>query len=346
MAFESGFQRWRYAAKPASWPKLLVPFALGQGIGVAQAGQVSISAFVTGLAFAIFDLLFIVYLNDWGDRDVDTLKRQMFPDGCSPKTIPDKILPARHLLLAGVACGGAALVIAALWALISGGMVFFVASTLSLGIFIAYSLPPIQLNYRGGGEFLEMIGVGAALPALQAYWQSGTLGLPLFAVLPGFLAMSFASAVASGLADEESDRAGGKNTFASTRGNAAARRLVSQAMALGCGLWGAGALVVALAGRFHLAGALVLSALCALAHLPQLRRLSAGAVTNAFAAQGRYKQVLHQAIWRSALLLALLVLGSLSIRKHRDIHQLLEAQSPAPRPRWPLILAPHFSHSS
>ena len=97
--------RWFYALKPASWPKLVVPALFGQLIGAASAGELSLPALAWGLAFTAFGLAFIVLLNDWGDRRVDALKREMFPDGCSPKTIPDGILGTRSVGLAGLACG-------------------------------------------------------------------------------------------------------------------------------------------------------------------------------------------------------------------------------------------------
>ena len=56
-------QRWLYAIKPASWPKLLVPFAFGQALGTWNG--LSLGALAVGAAFTVLDLLFIVFLNDW-----------------------------------------------------------------------------------------------------------------------------------------------------------------------------------------------------------------------------------------------------------------------------------------
>ena len=96
-------QRWIYALKPASWPKLLVPMLLGQGLGLAAGERhAALGGFAFGLVFTLLDLIFIVLLNDWFDRDVDALKRRMFPQSGSPKTIPDGILPPWHLLCAGL----------------------------------------------------------------------------------------------------------------------------------------------------------------------------------------------------------------------------------------------------
>lgn len=297
-------ERWVYAAKPDSWQKLLVPFALGQALGLGPALDAgrgfSVAGLCSGLAFTVLDLLFIVFLNDWGDREVDAIKRRMFPDGCSPKTIPDGILPASHLLLAGLAAGALALVVAALTEALLDRPGLTVASALALGLFVAYTLPPLRLNYRGGGELLEMLGVGVALPWLNAYHQGGAPVAEGLWLLPGFALLSLASAIGSGLADERSDRAGGKRTVVTTLGNPLSRRLLELLVVLGALAW----LATALVGLpIWLGGS---AAITVLTNAIDLRRASAAAETDAFAAQRAYKACLHRAIARGALTAACL----------------------------------------
>ncbi|MFO0709921.1 MAG: prenyltransferase [Sandaracinus sp.] len=299
-------ERWIYAAKPDSWSKLLVPFVLGQamGLGPALEGRgASLTAALLGLAFTVLDLLFIVFLNDWGDREVDAIKRRMFPDGCSPKTIPDGILPARALLLAGLACGALALVTAALASWLLDRPLLVPAALGALAIFAAYTLPPLRLNYRGGGELCEMLGVGLVLPWLNAYVQGGRVRSEAMWLLPGFAALALASAIASGLADERSDRAGGKRTVVTTIGNPLSRRLLEALVIVGALLWLASALVglpIWLGGT---------AALVVLVHAIDLRRASSAAETDAFDAQRTYKAHLHRAIGRGALTLAVLLVA-------------------------------------
>lgn len=292
---ESPAQRWLYAAKPGSWPKLLVPALLGQALGVAAGGR-SWLALGLGAAFVVCDLLFIVFLNDWADRDVDRLKRELFPDGCSPKTIPDGILPAHHLLAGGVAAGLAALAVAGVAAFALGRPWLLPAAAGCLAIFAAYSLPPFRLNYRGGGELLEMVGVGVALPLLHQYLQAGTVGAPATALLPGWACLCLASGIASGLSDEESDRRGGKTTFASRLGNRVARRLTEGAMLVGIGVW--------LLAALHEPRAAIPGALVAGWHARRVLATSDAAITNAFGAQKRYKHHLHLAIWHGGAMVA------------------------------------------
>ncbi|MCZ7678519.1 MAG: DUF3060 domain-containing protein [Sandaracinaceae bacterium] len=162
------------------------------------------------------------------------------------------MLPGTHLLAAGLLAGaGAAAVAFAAEHVLDrpglGGM-----GILALLVFVAYTLPPLRLNYRGGGEWLEMLGVAVVLPWIHAYLQSGALLARGLWLLPGFAAMGLASAVASGLADERSDRAGGKRTVVSRLGNEPARRLVEALTFAGASAWAlAGALTdaVPLVGR-------------------------------------------------------------------------------------------------
>ncbi len=300
----SGLERWFYALKPASWPKLFVPAFFGQVLGAQGPGGLELRSLAWGLGFTAFGLAFIVLLNDWGDQRVDAMKRKMFPDGCSPKTIPDGILGARAVAMGGVLFGGAALLAA--WGAERdlSRPAAFEAGVGCMLLFVAYTLPPVRLNYRGGGELLEMLGVGVALPLYNAYLQSGHVVARAWPWLAGFAALSLASGVASGLSDERSDRAGGKRTFASVFGNGAARALTETCVLVGMGLWTLSAIVwPSLAPAWAVAPAVAI----VLWNFVGMRKVSASAVTNAFAAQGAYKSFLHRAIWHSTTVAAVLL---------------------------------------
>lgn len=299
-ALADGAQRWRRSVKLESWPKILVPMALGQCVGVAVTGRLSTPAAVLGALFAVAMTLYVVWLNDWADQDVDRIKRRMFPDGCSLKTIPDEILPAPLVLLAGVAAGLLAfgVAIAATVGLERG--LASTAALVGLSIFAVYSLPPVRLNYRGGGELLEMLGLGVFLPWFGAYLQSGDVWARELWVLLGFLPLCLASSIASGLADEQSDRKGGKVTLTTVMGNEAARSYTENCVALGGVVW-------AISARLFpdLLPPLAWFAVVAVLyfHYGRMIKASPEAQTNAFEAQREYKKHLHRAIWHSALVL-------------------------------------------
>ncbi len=292
--------RWLYALKPGSWPKLLVPAVLGQALGASLTGRLDPLALALGLGFTVCDLAFIVWLNDWADRDVDRIKRDMFPDACSPKTIPDDILPARHLLLAGLAAGALALGFGVVAAVLLRVPALGIFAVLNLVVFLAYSLPPIRANYRGGGELLEMLGVGLLLPWWNSLAQCQQLWHSALSLLGGFTVLSLSSAIASGLSDEESDRAGGKRTWVSLLGNAVGRRSTECLAWLGLLIWlGAMAFLPATVPNWSVIAAAILGAY----HLSAVHRCSDAAQSGELAQQGIYKLHVHRAIWYPALVL-------------------------------------------
>jgi 1,4-dihydroxy-2-naphthoate octaprenyltransferase/chlorophyll synthase len=290
-----------YALKPKSWPKLLVAAVLGQTLGVIAADGFDPLGWVLGFAFTVFDLAFVVLLNDFGDREVDALKRRMFPESGSPKTIPDRILEPRSVLELGLGAGAMALSVGVVAEVLGARPGAMLAAAACLGVFVLYTLPPVRLNYRGGGELLEMLGVGFALPWFNMYLQSGIAVPDVLGWLPGFALLALASALASGLADEHSDRLGGKVTFAVLFGPARVRAAV-EGMYIGAILvWAAmGKLAPHLAGWWTTAGAVIVMSWL---HR-ELARAGRALDVDEPAGITRYKTALHRGVWWGTTVLA------------------------------------------
>jgi 1,4-dihydroxy-2-naphthoate octaprenyltransferase len=298
-------RRWLFALKPASWPKLLVSAALGQAIGVASAGRVSLVALALGLAFTVLHLAFVVLVNDWGDRDVDAIKRRLYPDdgpeGASPKTIADDVLEPGSVLLGGVGAGVLALAVAGLCELVLPRPGLLVGAALCLSLLVLYTLPPVRLNYRGGGEVLEMLGVGFFLPWWSAYLQGGNPMPAGLVVLPAFALLSLASALASGLADEESDRLGGKRTFTTYFGPLAVRQ-AAEGLVVGAMLvWAA---LPWLCPRYAQIW-MVLPVVVVM--VVDYRELLADGRRTDDPLHRHYKGLLHQCIWRGGGMMAVML---------------------------------------
>ncbi|WP_053404704.1 prenyltransferase [Persicobacter sp. CCB-QB2] len=304
----NSYTPWIKVLKINSWPKILVPFILGQLMGIHYSGQILWTPLLFGSIFAVSGVIFIVVVNDLGDFKVDKIKRQMFPEGCSPKTLPDNILSARQLKMA-----------AALSMIIGFSAAFLAGKHIALGkeaflmaiicclTFVAYTLPPIKLNYRGGGEILEMLGVGALLPLFSAYLQAGTLAIPSARIiLPVTLLLSLSSALASGLSDELSDIKGKKNTFTTLFGNQRVRQAIHWLWIMALAFW-----IISYFFSWHLPFIIhLIGAVIILWYGRKVLQLSPFAQTNQFKAINAFKQELHIGIWASMLIIGLLLLAS------------------------------------
>ncbi len=296
-------RRWLAALKLEGWPKLLAPMVMGQGLAVAATGHLGLGAAALAILHSGALAAAIVLLNDYADQRVDALKRSLYPVECSPKTIPDRLLGAQAVLLAGLGAAVLSLAVGALAEVGLGQTGATAGALVCFACFAAYSLPPLRLNYRGGGEFLEMVGVGVLLPGYGAFLQGGVGGLALAAlVLPGLALLALASALASGLADEVSDRRGGKTTFVTRFGNAFTRSAAE-------GLLSAGAILWALAGRAidpALGVWVALPPLVVLVvHLRDVHARSAAARTHQLAAIRAYKKVLNRGVALATVVFAL-----------------------------------------
>jgi 1,4-dihydroxy-2-naphthoate octaprenyltransferase/chlorophyll synthase len=116
--------------------------------------------------------------------------------------------------------------------------------------------------------------------------------------------LSLSSAIASGLSDEESDRAGGKTTLATLAGNAVARRAAELSATSGAAWW-----LIAAVWAPDVMPAWVVAPPVAvvLLRLRGVVRQSPLATTNRFEALRTYKGKLHRAIWDGTLILSFLL---------------------------------------
>jgi 1,4-dihydroxy-2-naphthoate octaprenyltransferase len=107
----------------------------------------------------------------------------------------------------------------------------------AVGLMLAYSYPPLALSYRGGGEWLQALGLGVVLPLVGFHAQEPSLAaIPWPALVPP-LVLGLAGNVLTSLPDEPADRATGKRTWAVRRGADRSPRdllaLIALAIALG-----------------------------------------------------------------------------------------------------------------
>jgi len=228
----SKLRAWIQAARPLAQGNILPPLLLGQGLACAVCGRFGVRAFLVAFAFGLLVQLFIVFANDCADwrSDVQNRTYNLFSGGS--RVVPEgKLTPLDLARAAGIT--SIALVTLAVWTgftLELPLILFFAAG--SLGLVWAYSFPPIRLSYRGRGELLQALGIGALLPAVGFYLQCGAIArLPWPALLPVML-LGWAGNVTTSLPDFPSDRATGKRSYPVRRGELAARRASLFAIAI------------------------------------------------------------------------------------------------------------------
>jgi 1,4-dihydroxy-2-naphthoate octaprenyltransferase len=171
-------------------------------------------SWTTALLLALYGLLmqlYIAFWNDWVDQEADRLNQNPTPFSGGSRVLPEGLLPPRALFATGAL---AALFILGLGLLFTRyldrpwTLLLFASGTFLLW---AYSIPPLRLNYRGGGELLQTLGCGLLLPTIGYYAQANSFPDSTF-LLP-YCLHQLAIAIAFTLPDCDADQQAGKRTL-------------------------------------------------------------------------------------------------------------------------------------
>jgi 1,4-dihydroxy-2-naphthoate octaprenyltransferase len=204
---------WIRASRLASQSYIFMPLLLGQALG-APDGALRWGAFALVHLFGLFDQLYIVYSNDLADQETDRSNRTATIFSGGSRVLVDGALRPAQLraaaLLMGLLCVGSALALGGIY----GRWLAPPLALLALLLLWTYSFPPVRLSYRGGGELLQMLGVGAVLPLFGFHAQAGSVWSFPWALLLALLPAHLACALATTLPDEPSDRRSRKRTAA------------------------------------------------------------------------------------------------------------------------------------
>ncbi|WP_437897261.1 prenyltransferase [Sorangium sp. So ce124] len=221
---------WLDASRLASQPSIALPLLLGQLVGAQAAGRpLDLGTLAAVQLFGLLDQLFIVYANDVADRETDRRNRTATPFSGGSRVLVEGRLSPRALGAAAAVCAAALVAVssalAAALATAAAALLVLLAIA-ALLLLWAYSYPPLRLSYRGGGELLQMVGVGAVLPLYGYIAQGGDPARFPFALLVFLLPSHLACAIATALPDEPSDRESGKRTLPVRVGGERAARWV------------------------------------------------------------------------------------------------------------------------
>lgn len=215
---------WIQAARPLAQANLAIPLLYGEALAYARHGAFSPAILVALLGYGLALQLFIVASNDLADEAGDRQNRTQSRFSGGSRVLPEGKLrreDLRGLAAAGLiaACG------VALYLTLEHGRTWMLAAPAAGALLVwAYSWPPIRAAYRGHGELLQGIGVGAVLPLTAIYAQSGEISMAVLpALLPAMLLGVVGNLVTS-LPDAPADAAVDKRSYAVLHGQWRTRR--------------------------------------------------------------------------------------------------------------------------
>lgn len=218
---------WIQAARPLAHVNILVPLILGHAAAWHVTGRFHWGWFTAAIGWGIFDHLFVIFANDFADRDADTGVRTWLSGGSG--VIPEGKLTPRQvehaaqvsaILLLSYSC--LLTIVGRTWTPLYG-----LAALLLMWL---YSFRPVRASYRGGGEVLQGLGVGVGLPSLAYYLQTESLLAPGWVIWPAVL-LGTCGNVLTSLPDVDADTKAEKRTWPVRHGVASARRFASAGIA-------------------------------------------------------------------------------------------------------------------
>ncbi len=209
----SKIRAWIQASRLPSQGYIFCPLLLGQAFWFSQSGTFNLPLAALTWLFGLMIQLYIVYANDLADVAIDRLNATFTPfSGGSRVLVEGKLTVSdlKRAVAVTVLFNG----LIGLCLLVQGRPLAPWLILISLALLWLYSFPPVRLSYRGGGEILQMAGVGLILPIFGYYVQAGSLEAFPWRYVAALLPLQLACAFSTTLPDEPSDRAGGKKTIA------------------------------------------------------------------------------------------------------------------------------------
>lgn len=220
------------AAKIPSLIKIIPPLLIGIAIGVGFSASVDPVAIVLIVLYGWSIQLYIVLMNDFADADSDRLHQKQFPHLIDRRVLTERLLPDRMLLGAGIFFGIITVVIGMIFEFTKSRDFAAVLALGSIAFLWLYSFPPVRLNYRGGGELLEVSGVAVVLPFSAFYFYGGSIDLFPFISITPLILLSLAQAIGAGLKHRPADQMTGKKTVSVLLGENVAKRIMTGSMVL------------------------------------------------------------------------------------------------------------------
>lgn len=220
-------QAFLQASRLLSHPSIALPLVLGQILGARSLdAPVDLTVFVVVQLFGLFDQLYIVYANDVADEATDRRNTTHTAFSGGSRVLVDRLLSPHELRFASSLCLAACFACSLGLAIVRDAPELIVLTVVAALLLWAYCFAPARLSYRGGGELLQMLGLAVVLPLYGYCAQRGSLDEFPWGIAVTLLPVQLASAIATTLPDEPSDRESGKRTVAVRFGGARAGQAV------------------------------------------------------------------------------------------------------------------------
>jgi len=217
---------WIKAARLPSQTYIFLPLLLGEAIALNQGSEFDTWRFVAVHLFGLAIQLYIVFANDYADQETDRNNVTFTPFSGGSRVLVDGDLRPTQILRAAIIMALTSIGLGGILCVMAESMVPLIMAILGVLLLFMYSYVPVKLSYKGGGEFLQMIGVGIVLPVMGYTAFMGSVDTFLWEVLCVVLPTQLACAIGTAEPDEPSDRADRKKTIPVLLGPSISRRLV------------------------------------------------------------------------------------------------------------------------
>lgn len=205
---------WIQASRLPSQSYIFFPLLFGQGISAVMGEPLNWSIFILTHIYGLLIQLYIVFANDLADVSVDETNTTFNIFSGGSRALVDGLITKTQMKTAVILTLVLNSMIALAMVLVYQRFWFVLLLVLSWLLLWFYSYPPVKLSYRGGGEILQMLGVGLLLPLIGFYNQSGSVVSFPWLTLIYLLPIHLGAAMTTSIPDEPSDRQGDKQTSA------------------------------------------------------------------------------------------------------------------------------------
>ena len=229
-----GLWGWLKAARLQLHTIGLAPLLLGSAIAWYETSHFDWALLLLAVLAGFSIHLVTAFVNDAADVATDAHNRLRTPFSGGSGVIVDGLLSrSRMLTAAGLAALSSFLPASAMVFLLHAhwGVFLFVAAGLISGA--GYSLPPLKVSYRGGGELLVLVAVAVGLVWAGYFVQAGPSQTPLLWLLSAPVGLAvFSLITVTQFPDRDADRKAGKRSLVIILGERKTLLLIASAVAL------------------------------------------------------------------------------------------------------------------